>query len=1218
MFQGLLYCTRCSQEADRARKETAAFKQALVEGGLYSCGRCNAPVSIAAIRAGSVIYISGVLSCVNCSKDLRALLLRQGRATSAAPPAPALGGSRPPLGGVGGASRISDRLAAVPPPQAPDLTVSQRLKAASAVQAADLTASQRLKAGASGRVPAASSSQRLKPSVARKCEGCGASVTEEDLAQRRAFAEHGEVYCAACHDSLDQILQTSRADLAQLTRFTCGGCGAVVPADDIVDDRAVRSRGQVYCATCKADFGRSSIERGAGPPEKPTVATTVPEVACARCERVIPPIEIRTGKALEIGGRLHCRRCRPELEDARAALEKRLGKAVTCSHCARVISHKEIKALKVVYRDGNVICGTCSRDPKVVLFGQDSFEGSLPTLCKACGETLGEGDREVCRGCQGKLEAIYQRSIEASAEIESCATVPCDRCRAPVTAEEVSKGKAGVDRKKVLCAACLAATPIKKETKAPQCSRCRGPLPPGRKATDDALCERCLAVSIEDDRDTEAALALSAEVELRCSRCERQVGREDLALKRAVAVEGRLMCAVCRAAAVAPAHAASKENAKTTGAPCGTCSGPITGDPYVFSGRRFCQQCKSEFERLLRGATLKGPVTCASCKKPAAGEGALKIEGRAFCAGCRRAADLLLMCTVIDRRKKRVVKVPSLGVFAGAVGSALVVVSVVLVVMSRGGKDAGPAIVQHGDGAAVGLTALQRGAALSAMQPRSYADAVANLAELSRLAAQDPSPSDAETWKSFVAKATDSRDRTIPPLVNGALEIAGKAFKRQNVPEEALAALKDFPAEVLEMPQGKPVSVARESYTLLATCRRNALTVLGSTEPDRYEAMGRILASPEAKRCGFLTSELGKRLDIEFRKARNEFEASHGSRPRPAPDTQSLPKALILEKQLDIVPAEAAYAKALDSDRDSVDALLGLLRCQLEREEYLAASETAERASRLAKGRPATAVLEAWLAYLALEGNQPDSATHAAALLKAINRADLGRLGRRLEAILALGPPAAQTRHWRLYAPDMSREQVHELEPQLESAFDNAVTVYDLPPVLSRLDVFLFGNGASLAAFRRKLELAPVLAAEAWALPGCGAVALTDPRTVMLAVSVELGKRAPAVPPWVVFGLGHGTTWTEIVPLVKGKPAEPQTPAKPEISIADLERMTLSSLSTDTKAAEAAMAYTSVVRGPLGAKRLGNYVARRATSKNAASELESDLKLNYFRADHQP
>src|SRR5205823_3328563 len=73
----------------------------------------------------------------------------------------------------------------------------------------------------------------------------------------------------------------------QLASFLCGACGKKVGAADLFADRAIRYEGTIYCGDCKKDFGRLSAPAA----ERAPVAAILPSVPCARCDRMIPPID---------------------------------------------------------------------------------------------------------------------------------------------------------------------------------------------------------------------------------------------------------------------------------------------------------------------------------------------------------------------------------------------------------------------------------------------------------------------------------------------------------------------------------------------------------------------------------------------------------------------------------------------------------------------------------------------------------------------------------------------------------------------------------------------------------------------------------------------------------------------------------------------------------------------------------------------------------------
>src|SRR5581483_3908524 len=96
----------------------------------------------------------------------------------------------------------------------------------------------------------------------------------------------------------------------------------------------------------------------------PAVPLSVP---CARCERMIAAMDVRSGKADEVGGKLYCHRCKHDFDAAKHKIEKRVAKSLVCAHCGRSISAKEVNDKKVAYNEGNIYCATCSKDPGILL-----------------------------------------------------------------------------------------------------------------------------------------------------------------------------------------------------------------------------------------------------------------------------------------------------------------------------------------------------------------------------------------------------------------------------------------------------------------------------------------------------------------------------------------------------------------------------------------------------------------------------------------------------------------------------------------------------------------------------------------------------------------------------------------------------------------------------------------------------------------------------------
>src|SRR5262249_21472986 len=160
-----------------------------------------------------------------------------------------------------------------------------------------------------------------------------------------------------------------------------------------------------------------------------------------------------------------------------------------------------------------------------------------------------------------------------------------------------------------------------------------------------------------------------------------------------------------------------------------------------------------------------------------------------------------------------------------------------------------------------------------------------------------------------------------------------------------LEQLAKFPAALAQTSAGQDVSRARHHYQSLATCNRRAQELLASKDPHRWTSMNELLDSAEAQGCDFATTSLGVQVETERRILRL---AEENAKPAGAQQGKAeAEKAASLEKKHDLNGAEKAYKSALERDSFSLEALLGLARTAIEREQYAQAREHASRAERL-------------------------------------------------------------------------------------------------------------------------------------------------------------------------------------------------------------------------------------------------------------------------------
>ncbi|MEZ0228317.1 MAG: hypothetical protein ACAI25_06805, partial [Planctomycetota bacterium] len=414
LYQEVLYCATCTSDAEKARVETAAFKQSLTKG-FYACSKCEAPMAMKDIEGNNVVFFGGNLYCRDCSKDLRGILRP---------------GGRPP----------SMRNSAVFNSQSSQVglnrTPSQRFSASqmgkiSGTGSAMGTASGSHSASGMGTV---SGRQAAIGPPCQLCDKPAVAVPGQPL----PLEYQGNIYCGACRREVDQMIARSQEDLARISTFECQRCHATVRARDVIEGRAVRYRGQILCAGCSKDVGgkrtSSSLEvpsvgpAGAAPPKKVApVAAQQFSSPCARCERTIPSLDIRLGKCLEREGKLFCARCRVDLEQARELRDRKAARAVNCSHCGRAISQKELQDKRITYHEGNVFCSGCGKDPAKILLGHSSDEQAVGK-CRMCGTLIAAGTRGQCPACQQKVQKLQAHSLAKSSALlgTSALSYPCD------------------------------------------------------------------------------------------------------------------------------------------------------------------------------------------------------------------------------------------------------------------------------------------------------------------------------------------------------------------------------------------------------------------------------------------------------------------------------------------------------------------------------------------------------------------------------------------------------------------------------------------------------------------------------------------------------------------------------------------------------------------------------------------------------------------------
>jgi hypothetical protein len=1148
LFQGTLYCSACAKEAERARQETTAFKHALVAGGLLTCARCDAPVPLADAREGRALYREGELACAACSSDLRSVL-------KVAPAKPAPLGKAPheflpftfvspfetPAPAPAQAERRTIAFDAV-------LPVPDSRETAPFDKVLPLP-DQRPAAIPGETAQATAPFGKVLPLPASRCALCDAALLQE----AESFSRGGKTYCAPCRAKIETATAESIADSARLANFLCGGCGTKVLPDDLVQDRAIRYQGSVYCSDCKKDFGRSKART----PEAPPAAALLPSVPCARCQRAIPPIDIRLGLTLELDGALHCRRCRQAIEEGRVHFEKEAARRIACSGCDRWISPIQIAAGNFVAWNGAHYCALCKRDPTLVLMGRRSE--ATPGKCRVCGREAASLEKEVCDACAEKLLKVEEFNLTTSEELKVvvdtwvCAAEGCSR---RFTSDEIRAGKARFEGKNVSCAEHASRAP---EKRVARCELCRKPLP---ERTRGKLCAECIADSSADAERTSAALALSGQVALRCSRCRAALAGADLASGRARSVSGRLLCRTCKGAV-------KRDPPSRT---CPTCDEPIVEPAFVFAARSFCRGCEPVFEIVVAEAMARPPsgAPCTSCKKPASGPGALDFGAEVVCGSCTKVADFLVEYRVRERRTGRS-RVPARKFAAVAVAvAAWVGFGVSLVhVLPENTREA-PVVVAARPAAEPWLEKTGELSRLVGRAPTSYAQAVADLERATKLAQElKEFPACGATVAAALARARARRDAYAPGLAANAQARAAAAFGNgAGAPQAqaALAALDAFPAELAETPAAAAVRAARERARVFADCARRAAELPTSGGP-RVAGLVELLRSSEARACDLDETALGRALASQV----GTIAAEEAAREKQRASETAIADARAAEEKGDFARARELYASAVERD-GSPAARLGLARALLSLDELVAARAAAASAVSADPTSNDARVLAAWLAFT---DSDPGGHARASRALEGVGPGELGPLGRRLEALLGLGAPRLEGRIARVYEPGRAADR-SALAAEIERAVERAASILDIP-VDTRRVTLVFLPEAKLAAFGARLEVAgrtdPVPA-------GSYAVVLradASESEVRRRAVESLARRRRDVPAWLRAALPRAFAG--------------ETPSVGDVSLEAFDRLALDRIERDPALLAAALRAGSVALRPEGARALRAYVA---------------------------
>ncbi len=1214
LYQEVLYCITCTSEAEKARVETAAFKQSLTKG-FYACSKCESPMAMKDIETNNVIFFGGNLYCRDCSKDLRSILHPGGRP-------PSLRGSavfNSQSSGVG-----LNHQSGVTQTPSRRFSASQLGKISGTGSAMGATSSGMGAVSGMAASPGGSTSSGMGTVSGRQapagppchlCDKPAVAVAGKPL----PLEYQGNTYCGSCRSEVDAMIARSKEDLARISTFECQRCHASVRARDVIEGRAIRYRGQILCAGCSKDVGgrsSSSLEvpsvgpapgaQGAPAPPKKQAPVATPQFTapCARCERTIPGLDIRLGKCLERDGKLFCAKCRVDLEQARELRERKAAKAVTCSHCGRAISQKEIQEKKITYHEGNVFCSGCGKDPAKILLGHSSDELAVGK-CRMCGTPIAPGTRGQCPSCQARVQKLQEESLAKSSELlgTSALSYPCDGqgCGNSITEEDLEGGRAIIVGDKSLCPACAAKAKPKKA--GARCPRCRKALDPG--VAPGSFCSACAEKSADDAADMEAALKLSSEFTLRCGTCQRAVHADELESGKAITVHGKLVCGTCRNKQAPAKQATPSQVLKKL---CATCDGTLQGAGVPYGDKRICTTCQGLLETILAGAQM--PATqvspCKACKKQAKGEGALLIDGQPFCKACRRAADFLILYNIRAKRTSARrgggggSKLPLLV----AAGSALAIFAIAWGIFTN--RDSGPQIKvgveppkttkKNPEDDPVNFPPGARASQIIRNSPRNFKEAQDIVEKLQKIQQESNDTKNDAKIGECVTRALAQRNAFAKEIA-APLLAAAEALARQGKLDDAIRKLDELPQDVRETEAGREVAKVRERLSALLTCNQQASRLIANPAPEVYLEMERLLSSPGAAACNFGETPLGKRLEEEKRIRRLEV-VSKNNGVATQPETgrlsaaDALARAKDQEQKHSYANAENFYNQVLDAESDNVEALIGLARLALEADRPRRALKHVDRLRRMAAKRPETKVLDGWLALVDLEPNNHD---RAKAALSSVATKDLGARGKALQAIVDLGPSTPNGQNLLV----VGAEPESGIFALAAETAERASTIFGVPRGDDRMLVLMFKSNEARSSFVSKLGR-PLN--DDGRLPGCFSVALANPSRLAVATAVTTASaaRADGCPAWIIAAL----------PLVACKEAPPApTGDSKEATLAELEGASLSAMQGNPGLIYGAYKRVASALEAGKASVLATYVATRRSgdAKKASRELEAAL-----------
>jgi hypothetical protein len=635
---------------------------------------------------------------------------------------------------------------------------------------------------------------------------------------------------------------------------------------------------------------------------------------------------------------------------------------------------------------------------------------------------------------------------------------------------------------------------------------------------------------------------------------------------------------------------------------CPACDG-LQDSAYAYGGREFCSLCKPVIETVVgeaKAAVAPGAV-CSSCKKPAGPE-ALALGEQTICASCTQVSMELILARVRQRRGARPkgarasgsLLVPALGIVATIVLAVFLARNVPSFFHIDTAKQVP---LPPPPPTPLGNQLLGQAKAIVDTPVRTYPEAVKAQDDVANLV-QQATAADASLAPAgdvFNAKAKAAVERFAPGIED---HIMAQVLELTKVGHEDYAGagkiLETFPANLLSTPSGQRISAAKGRYAALASLEgpaRRLLTGPESKDPPNVllPKIQSLLDTPAAKQGKFAETELGKALIGKKRFLQNQLGGPQTPTNTVDPKLEML-RGISLEKKSNWAEAAVAYKNVLEVDRDNVDALVALARCQMLRDLPGIARDAAKRANTFAPNRPDVVVIMAW--YDVLAGARDRAYTS----LKAVPEEKRGILGHRLEKVLSLGMVRYSARQVRVMSPRVLDEKA--MAPAIEELavlVDSLEEALALPADDKPVTLYLFQDDAEAKSFATDMGTSPT--PEGYIICGFGVAGTAEKLPLLRSALAQLLLRRSStiLPGWVRLAL----------PLVAAEKS--QAAAKAE-DVDKLEKMSKGSL-TKQENIDTARALASILYTKAGAHALGEYVAHQYDPTKARQELEAFLRL---------